>query len=291
MIGNAVSRILLGQRLKALREEKGVHSEDAAQEAGVARATLWRMEKGDTRCRYKPGDVEMLCRLYGADRATIEGMVRLAKGTRVLSWLANYRDVLTDVQETYFDLEGYATRVRCYVNALVPELLQVEEYAAAQLAASRSWGAVDARKLTQLRVRRQKILTREPQQARFEFILDETALHRVIGQPAVMAAQLVRLMDIARLADVSVRVVPHRAGMYPSLETGPFTILDFSAYEDSGQLPTTVYLHRLREHELLSKQAEIDRYQEQWDDARAYALDQEGSLRLIAETAEQAAVD
>lgn len=286
MIGSTVARLFLGHRLKSMRERRGIHTEDAAAEAGVARATLWRMEKGDTRCRYKPGDVEVLARLYGADQETIDKLVYLAKATRAPSWLANYRDVLADIQETYIDLEGYALRVRCYANAVIPDLLQIVEYASAQLLASRTLADVQARKIAQLRVRRQHILTRDGQDTKFEFILDEAALRREVGKPAVMAAQLARVMHVARLVDVSVRVVPHRVGMYPGLESGPFTILIFPEDEQFGQLPTNVYLHRLGEHQLLDKPLEVDRYEEQWDDARAFTLDQGGSLRQIAEIAE-----
>jgi transcriptional regulator with XRE-family HTH domain len=137
--------MLLGQHLRRLREDKSIHSEDAAVEVGVARATLWRMEKGDARCRYKPGDVERLARLSGADTDLIETLLRLAKATRRRGWLMSYRDLLPDTMATAIELEGYAVRVRCYADALVPDLLQIEDYATAQLKSSRM-SAIDVRR-------------------------------------------------------------------------------------------------------------------------------------------------
>lgn len=168
-IGSTVARLLLGGRLRKLREAKGIHAEDAAGEVRVARATLWRMEKGDTRCRYKPGDVELLARFYGANEQTSEALVQLAKSIREHSWVAAYRDLLTPVQEMYLDLEAYAARIRCYVTALVPELLQTEDYAKALIRSSPLLRTYDADKHVRIRMRRQEILTRKPQPARWSF--------------------------------------------------------------------------------------------------------------------------
>jgi transcriptional regulator with XRE-family HTH domain len=276
--GNTVSRLLLGQHLKQLREQKGIHSEDAAAEVGVARATLWRMEKGDNRCRYKPGDVEMLGRLYGADRTTVQTLIDLAKATRARSWIAAYRDLLPDIQETFIDLEGYATRVRVYVNALVPDLLQDEDYAKVLIRSSRHLSNVDVRKHTQIR---------EPAQTTFDFIIDEAVLSRTIGEPAVMLQQLRQLVDNGELPNVTIRVVPYRAGMYSGLEAGSFAILEFPTDAQFGSLPTTVHVSRLGDHQLLDKRRDIDTYEERWNDIRAHTLDNRTSRQLILETIEQ----
>jgi transcriptional regulator with XRE-family HTH domain len=285
--GNTVSRLLLGRRLKTLREHKAIHSEDAAAEAGVARATLWRMEKGDNRCRYKPGDVELLARLYDADKTTIDSLIHLAKTTRARTWVGAYRHLLTDSQETSIDLEAYATRIRCYAHAVLPDLLQTTDYATAQIGSAPQISNTDVRQHAQIRVHRRHILDRAPQPTRFEFILDEAALRRIIGRPGVMQAQLHALMALANQPHVTIQVVPYRTGMYPGLDTGPFTILDFPTDDLFGSLPTTVHHHRTGEHILLDKPKDVTSYQEHWDDLRAYALDRPTSLRLIAETAEQ----
>ncbi len=77
LASGSVSRLLIGQQLRQLRKRKGIHTEIAAAEVGVARATLWRIEKGDNRCRYKVGDMEMLGRLYGANRDASQHNVRV----------------------------------------------------------------------------------------------------------------------------------------------------------------------------------------------------------------------
>jgi hypothetical protein len=132
---------------------------------------------------------------------------------------------------------------------------------------------------------RQLLLVREPQPATIEFVLGEGAVRGALGQPEIMAAQLKALNDRARLTNVSIRVVPHRAGMHPALEGGPFTILDFPADEQFGDLPTTVHVVQFGEHRPLQMNSDVERYRECWDGARSAALSQQASLRLLAEIA------
>lgn len=285
--GNTVSRLLLGQHLRQLREQRGIHSEDAAGEVGVARATLWRMEKGDSRCRYKPGDVEMLGRLYGADQATLQTLIDLAKATRARSWIAAYRDMLPALLETYIDLEGYATRMRVFAAGLVPDLLQDEDYAKVLIRSSRHLSNIDVRKHTQIRMNRQRVLTEDPESTLFEFIIDEAVLGRTVGEPTIMLAQLRQLLDSAELPNVTVRMVPYRAGMYAGLETGSFAILEFPTDPQFGSLPTTVHITRLGEHLLLDKKRDVEQYEERWNDIRAHTLDNRTSKHLIMETIQQ----
>jgi hypothetical protein len=188
----------------------------------------------------------------------------LIKTTRARSWVAAYRDVLPDTVATCIDLESYACRVRHYAAGMMPDLLQHEGY-------------------TQIRIHRQAILTRQPVTATFEFILDEAVLRRAIGEPSTMTEQLRRLGQLADLPNVTIRVVPYRAGMHPGLETNSFEIMEFPTDSRYGGLPTTVYVGRLGEHVLLDKPEETGPYEASWDDICAPALDEMTSRTFIGD--------
>lgn len=291
-IGSAVARLLLGNHLKQLRERKGIHSEDAAAEVGVARATLWRMESGDNRCRYKPGDVELLARFYEADKDVIDNLIQLSRNTRKRSWAAAYRDILSNNVETHIDLEAYAARIRCYASSLVPDLLQDADYARALFGSSRWLTALGVRQHTQIRLHRQDILDRVPQAASFEFLIDEAALCRMILRPEGMTAQLTTISGRAAQPAVSVRVVPYRTGMHRGLETGPFDILEFPKDPQFGGLPTTATHLDLSGHQVtVDKPTDIDQYEEWWHDIAAHALDEKASRQLITDLARHPAED
>src|SRR6266705_3449861 len=65
------------------------------------------------------------------------------------------------------------------------------------------------------RMERQHLL-RAPEPPAFTAVLDESVLHRVVESPAVMLAQLRKLLETSRLPHVSIRVVPFDAGVVPA---------------------------------------------------------------------------
>src|SRR5260370_16916593 len=62
---------------------------------------------------------------------------------------------------------------------------------------------------------RQQLLFSE-QPPEFEAAVDESVLHRVVGSPAVMRAQLERLLELSALPRVTLRVVPYNSGALPA---------------------------------------------------------------------------
>lgn len=249
--GGTVSRLLLGRRLRQLRTRKRMDTRKAATATGLACATVWRMERGDNRCRYRSRDVAGLGRLYGTDRRGLDLLAELAKNTRARSWVGAYHDVLSDAMETYLGLEGYASHHRHYQGALVPELLQTEVCAKALLSSFRGAAILEIHKRTQVRMHRQTTMTRRRTEASFEFLLDESVLRRTVGGPAIMAAQLRRILDAGLLPHVSIRIV---AGAHSGLRAGSFSVLAFPVDPRFGEL-----------------------------DIRAHALDEQASRELVEE--------
>ena len=62
---------------------------------------------------------------------------------------------------------------------------------------------------------------------RFEAVINESVLHRVVGSPAVMQAQLERLLELSDLPHVTLRVIPFEAGALPA-PNNKFIILGFA---------------------------------------------------------------
>lgn len=243
---------------------------------------VWRLGKIDTRCRYTPGEMTTPGTLCEANKPLTECLTDLAKAARTSSWVRAYRDILTETSETYIDLEAYASGVRCYSNTWIPDLLQDQDYATGLIDAGGTLRAVEVRRHTMVRMNRQHLLARQPQPATFEFLLDEATLHRAPNHPAAVA-QLTRLTELVGLANVSVRVVPHRACPYPGLAAGPFTILSFPDDQQLGHILTTVHAVHSGEPCLLTAAEAVDKYRQWWDGISDAALDEPTSLRLIAE--------
>lgn len=73
--------------------------------------------------------------------------------------------------------------------------------------------------------RQQLLFSEHP--PRFEAVVDESVLHRVVGSPAIMRAQLQRLLDLAALPSLTLRVIPYDAGALPA-GNNKFIILRFA---------------------------------------------------------------
>src|SRR5438034_832147 len=90
------------------------------------------------------------------------------------------------------------------------------------------WGtfgteALRCSRLVEARMGRQAVLTRDPP-LRLWAITDEAALHRPVGGPGVMRAQLAHLAESAELPQVTLQALPYAVGAHPGM-AGSFVIL------------------------------------------------------------------
>jgi transcriptional regulator with XRE-family HTH domain len=241
------ARLVLGMRLRRLREAAGVSSEDAGQAIRASRSKISRLEHGRT--GFKSRDVADLLTLYGvSDDAEHATMLALAKHSNADSWWQEYADVVPAWLEHYLDLERAASLIRSYEVACIPGLLQTADYARAVLrSAHPDAPEAEVERRVQLRLRRQQVLWRDDP-VRLWAVIDEAALRRPVGDSAVMRAQIAHLIEVSRLSHVNIQVLPLSAGGHAA-GGGSVTLLRFSEFE----LPDMVYLEPLLTAVYLSK--------------------------------------
>ncbi len=187
--GPTVLRMLLGARLRRLREARGITREEAGYEIRASRSKISRLEHG--RVGFKERDVADLLVLYGVndaqERAALES---LAERANVQGWWAKYNDILPDWFEVYIGLEQAASLIRSYELQFVPGLFQTEDYArAVTVLGHRSAPAGEIERRVNLRLARQELLTC-PEPPTLWTVVDEAALRRPIGGDDVMRGQL-----------------------------------------------------------------------------------------------------
>ena len=76
--------------------------------------------------------------------------------------------------------------------------------------------------------RQRRVLLREDPPSAF-YIIDHSALYRLVGSAKVMAGQMRRLADVAAMPNVTVQVLP--AVAHPATQSG-FLIADDAAYTE-----------------------------------------------------------
>ena len=264
----------LGRRLRELRNQHDMTVQEVAENLLCSATKISRLETGAR--RPNPRDVRDLCRLYDVDEPTTTELMSLARGAREHGWWTQYEDLDLD---PYIGLEQDATAITCFSVYYVPGLLQTADYARAVINAIAPKMAPDIhRQRVEARMRRQQLLE-EVDPPRYYVLLDESVLHRQVAGPAVMAAQLDKVLDAQRRGKATVQVIPFDIGAYAGAD-GYFVLLEFD--EDSALSPL-VFIEGLSSHKYLKREADVDRYRETIEYLRNLALSPRDSTRRIAE--------
>ncbi|ROT32693.1 helix-turn-helix transcriptional regulator [Micromonospora sp. HM5-17] len=219
----------LGIALRHAREAAGFTLEQAADEINSTRSTLSRYENAQT--IVSPATVRALLTLYQRPESEIEDMVQLAKEARKPGWWVSYSYILDRRTIDFIAVEAEATAIANFEPSVVPGLLQTPEYIRAIMRGGPHTLADDeVEQRVQIRLGRQERL-KEPDPPIFDAIVDEGALLRPVGGEAVMAAQLRSLLKTSELPNVTIQVIPLRAGYHRGTR-GSLHILEFADPED-----------------------------------------------------------
>lgn len=263
----SVLRMILGRQLEELRTRAGLTYEEAGAAIGVSHSTIRRMEAAKV-ARLRLADAEKLLQVYGVtDRQEIDTFLKSVREASKRGWWHTYRDVMPDWFAAYLSLEQAALQVRAYENEFVHGLLQTEEYARALLGAGNPHAPTEAtERRVALRMRRQELLTREAP-PRVWVVMDETVLRWPVGGAAVMRAQIDHLIEVNRLPQVTLQIMPFANGPHPAMRAGAFHLFRFRAPE----LPDVVYLNGLVGAVYLDKSDDVVVYREALDRLGAQA--------------------
>jgi transcriptional regulator with XRE-family HTH domain len=273
--GPSSARLVLGARLRRLREAAEVSPDDAGHAIRASRSKISRLEHGRT--GFKPRDVADLLTLYGvsddAERATL---LALMKHANAGSWWQEYSDVVPAWLEHYLDLERAACLIRAYEVAYIPGLLQTADYARAVLrSVHQEAPEKEVERRVELRLRRQQVLRRNDP-VRLWAVIDEGVLHRPAGGGAVMRAQIAHLIEASRLPHVNIQVLPLSAGGH-AVSGGCVTMLRFI----ESELPDVVYLEQVLTAVYLSKPGDSAGYRDVMDRLACQAEDLGASAMIL----------
>jgi transcriptional regulator with XRE-family HTH domain len=256
--GPVMARMLLGGRLRRLREAMGMTREDVGAAIGASESKICRMELGRTGS--KQCDVADLLSLYGVTHEPERAeLLHLAAQANARGWIHAYRDVLPGRTEGCLELEQAASLIRGYEPNSIPHLLQTADYARSVM-----WlGHCDVslsyieRRVSLLMACQRVLHQMDP--PKLWMIIDEAALHsgRAIGR-ATMRRQLQHLIEITDLSYVTIQVIPAGISMPVG---GAITYLRFPEHG----LAEMVLLDQLTNMVYVDRRADVDHYRQVMD--------------------------
>ncbi|GLZ43333.1 helix-turn-helix transcriptional regulator [Actinokineospora sp. NBRC 105648] len=251
--GPTARRIVLGSQLRRLREGAEITRADAGYHIRGSESKISRMELG--RVGFKERDVADLLTLYGVgDPTERTQFLAMVKQSNEPGWWHRYSDLMPPWFHDFVGLEESAARIQTYELQFVPGLLQTEEYARMVAGHGRPELAKDETdRRVALRMSRQKVLQR-PDAPKLWAVIDESVLHRPIGGHRVLREQIDHLLEMTRLPNITLQVMPYPLSGYAA--EGSFTMLRFV----EAELPDLVYIEHLGGALYLDRVEEIELY-------------------------------
>ena len=263
----------LGARLRRLRYGLDLTAEEVAEKLLCSATKISRIETATRKPTLR--DVRDLCQLYGLGPAETAELMSLARQAREPGWWTQYDDLNL---QPYIGLEQDAASITCFTMYHAPALLQTGEYARSMIegvAPRIDPGVLNQRVEARLR-RQQRLEADDP--PRYRAIVDEAVLHRQVGGPAVMQAQLSKFLEFERAGKVTIQVVPFDSGAHGAQDSS-FVFLEF----EDPPLSPVVFVEGLVRNSYHDRKGEVDRYREALEYLRDFALSPRDSVLRIEE--------
>lgn len=274
-----VRRRQLGMELRRLREAAHKTQHDAAQWLGIPDTAISKMETGKQ--KVSQAYLRLLLQLYEVGSPHAEFLDQLRRESDQRAWFAEYGKTVPSWFNDYLGMETAAVEVWTYEPEFVPGLLQVPEYTETiNVALSPDRTPKEIQRLVQLRADRQQRLTSEDPLI-LHAVINEGALRRQVGGPAVMRTQIRRIAQMTKLPNITVQVLPFAAGAHSGMR-GPFTALRFPE-----EPMNTVYLELYGAALYQEAPAEVKKYTDRFEQLARQSLDAKGTAQLLDQIEER----
>ncbi|AOT59540.1 Helix-turn-helix domain protein [Streptomyces rubrolavendulae] len=265
--GSTGAAKVFGRLLRFHRERAGITMEVLGKHTSYSKSQVAMIEKGER--RPKDHFVRVADEVLGAQGALLEVAQEITP-SGVAAWF-----------EDYLVEEAQAAGIHMYANHVIPGLLQSPRYAEAVFRCDVP--ALDEDEIetgVAARIDRQKVYHRDPR-PHVTYILEKITLTRPIGGREVLKDCLLHLLDIARLPNVEIQVMPEDRTTHAGL-SGPFILL-----ETAGRRRQLVYVEGQGGRYFLSEQPLLGDLFTRHGTMRAQSMSPEDSVRLIEQVARE----
>ncbi|MDX3618672.1 helix-turn-helix domain-containing protein [Streptomyces europaeiscabiei] len=255
-------QLRLGIELRKLRLRAGMSSDDAAKLLEGERSRISYIESG--RLGVSRNRLHPLLRAYNCPPGPhFDELMKMGQASGK-GWWDDFADTIGPAARDLAELEARSTVLRTHEPLAIPGMLQTDEYARAVLAVTEPQSPhVD--RYAEFRLARQRVLNAEPPVI-YHAVINEAALRTRVGGPAVMRRQLLRLMEVSRLPNVTVQVWPFESGIYSA------HIQSFVIYGSTAPELDTVYLEHPTKSLFLRDGDQLDQYAKMFERLTKLAL-------------------
>ncbi|MGV9554548.1 helix-turn-helix domain-containing protein [Streptomyces sp. NPDC003522] len=261
----------LGARLRGLRAEAGLTGAALAERAGVGQPTVSKVENG--RMVPSAAVLERLSDALGLDGVTTREVRDLLVAVMAAPETGKASNEAPD-EATLDEAARSARLVRSFQCVVLPAMLQSAEYARHVFDSAPRTTPEAVGRAVAARIERQSLLYEPGRES--VFVLTEGVLRTWPGSPALMLAQLDRLLAVESLSTVRLGVIPWCRPV-PVMPRHGFTLCDSRA----------VVVETFRGEQVVDDSAEVAAYEETFsgfEEAAVFGAEvRELLLRVMAE--------
>lgn len=273
---STVAAFELGLRLREHRDKLGLTMNEVGKKTRIGGTNLSAIES--CRRRLTASKLESLAEVYELSAGELAELEALRSHGDQREWWYDYSRLYSEEFLRVIGLEAGASTLREYAAEVMPGLLQTSDYARAVIQGGSPYiKPVEVGPRVESRLARQARLT-DTNPVDLVAVVNEAALRRVVGSPAVMAYQLGRLAKLSEenRDHIKIHVMPYRAGAHP-LVGGGLKIMSFA----SRILPDVAWQEAVTTGALIDKPHFVRELLASFDEAADRALDLDASLEMI----------
>ncbi|MEO3978656.1 helix-turn-helix transcriptional regulator [Streptomyces sp. CAU 1734] len=282
--GATFRRRELGKELRKLRDKKGMTLQDVAKELGFSFTKLARVEIGENDLP-RVADLEALMDFYDLNmaREDRETLLQLHRESLSKEPWTPYKAFMPSKMPTYRGLEQDARVMRAFQSSFIYGLLQTEAYTRALYTIAKPVEETTSEYIEQnvrLRMERKELITRSDSPLELRVVMDEAAVRRMVGSPEAMRGQYDEIVELSRLDNVTVQILPHDVVTYRT--ESDFALLDFAetlAPVVQVDMPNTI--------SVTDERREVQRNVRRFDAMRDSALPPARTASFLEELARQ----
>ncbi|MEU3849727.1 helix-turn-helix transcriptional regulator [Streptomyces sp. NPDC029554] len=202
----------VGRQLKLRREAVGMRAAEFGAAVGYGEDLVYKIEGGK--------------RIPRQEYLAVADRVLGAGGLIAATWEDVKRVRYPKKVRELAQLEGRAVEIGVYECNSVHGLLQTPEHARALFeAAQPPYSPDDVDRMVAARMARQSVFERDPAPS-VHYVLEEAVLRRRVGGTMVWRQQLERLLEVGRLRNVALQVMPTDTDAHPGVD-GKIELLKF----------------------------------------------------------------
>lgn len=264
-----IRRRRLAGELRRLRERAGYTGDQAADRLGWSASKLSRIETDKIGIKEK--DVGRLLDLYRVSEPHREELLALARESKQTARISTLSARLPEQHAEIINVEAEAESIWNWEPQIVSGLLQTEEYARAVMA---GWHSMFTRPPSEIERRvearflRQQVLQRDPP-PQVSIVMDESVMHRQLGDASVMRTQLEHIIEVSRMPNVRIQIFPLK-GARPVV-LGAFTYIKYPQLHEIPLNDTVTY-------EYFSSTSQLDSQDETYEYSVAFKALEENAL-------------